>query len=176
MSVVNKFFSAAAAGALFGAVIGSAESVWLMQLSELPDHRSLFYAPLLYGLIGAAIGTGAGIFGLAVGKFSSFFGSSAAWGASGATVLMAAFVLRYQLNKVVYAEQGVPHTTLLLVLIVSSAIALLCFWRFPKLPREFSASVSAPIWLGLWLLMGGISLILPSSGVELAKANRCPFS
>ena len=173
MKPINLIATTVFGGACTAAVFGNLEAIWLLNTTGAPELVSLVYSVILYGLIGGGIAFGAGI-GLAVllkiisslEKFSSFaFGI----GGSAALIPMGAFVLRYQLNKVVYAEQGVPMPTMLGVLVgllaICSLLLAICKWK------SITAKTGALVWTELILFMGAISATSLAGGNPAAKAH-----
>ena len=156
MKPINLIATTALGGACTAAVFGNLEAIWLLNTTGAPELVSLVYSVILYGLIGGGIAFGAGI-GLvllfklvsSLEKFSSFaFGI----GGSAALIPMGAFVLRYQMNKVVYAEQGVPMPTMLGILVallaVSALLLALCKWK------NITAKTGALVWAELISIHG----------------------
>ena len=173
MKPINLIATTVFGGACTAAVFGNLEAIWLLNTTGAPELVSLVYSVILYGLIGGGIAFGAGI-GLAVllkiisslEKFSSFaFGI----GGSAALIPIGAFVLRYQLNKVVYAEQGVPMPTMLGVLVgllaICSLLLAICKWK------SITAKTGALVWTELILFMGAISATSLAGGNPAAKAH-----
>ena len=174
MKPLNLIATTTFGGACTAAAFGNLEAIWLLNTTGAPELVSLVYSVLLYGLIGGGIAFGASI-GLTVlfkivpslQKLERF-----AFGIGGAAAIipMGAFVLRYQLNKVVYAEQGVPMTTMLGILaglfLLSGLLLLICKWM------EFTAKKGALIWIEMLIFMGAISATSLSGGNPAAEAHN----
>ncbi len=118
------FKSGLLAGLLAGAALGILEAVVIVVTRpHLPDRWVLFYAPILYGLIYAAIGGGLGI---GVGILSALFGghpvSSRTYATYGALIfaLFAFIIARFRIIRDVLMERPfrLPHQVLLLLAFV----------------------------------------------------------
>ncbi len=174
MKPINLIATTTLGGACTAAFFGNLEAIWLLNTTGAPELISLVYSVVLYGLIGGGIAFGASL-GLVllmkiVKALEPFSRYAFAIGGSAALIPMGAFVLRYQMNKVVYAEQGVPMTTMLGILVgllvVSALIGLLC--KFV----ELTAKKGALIWLELIVFMGAISATSLAGGNPAAKAHN----
>ena len=133
----------ALSGALFTAIVGVTEAFWLMNTTGAPDMLSPMYASILYGLIGLGIGLGGAIAGEILGTFIPFLKNRGfGIGAAAAITPVAAFLLRYQLNKVAYAEQGVPLSTMGMILAVLLVIDLFLIFGVPSIFKGKSPTVS----------------------------------
>ena len=172
MKPQNFILSSAFSGALIAATIGSIEAIFLLNSTGAPDQISLVYSVILYGLIGFGIGFGAGIFGLILSKFiPSVKEKSFALGGSAAVFPMGAFILRYQLNKVVYLEQGVPMTTFLFVLVLLLAF---CGFLFFLVPKKLNIGLRGAMlgWGELILFFGAISAVSFSTQNPMTKNHE----
>ena len=161
--------NSALAGAFIAAIIGFIEAIFLLNSTGAPDQISLVYSVILYGLIGGGIALGAGVPGLIVSKFIPFLQErSFALGGTAATIPMGAFILRYQLNKVVYLEQGVPMATMLFVLL---GLLLFCGALFFVVPRKLDIGLRGSIlgWGELILFSGAISAVSLSAQNPMSK-------
>ena len=174
MKPINLIATTALGGACSTAVFGNLEAIWLLNTTGAPELVSLVYSVILYGLIGGGIAFGAGIAWLILLKvlpsLEKWTAYNFALGGTAALFPMGAFVFRYQLNKVVYAEQGVPLTTMLVVLVglgvISILLAALCRWT------ELNAKKGALIWGELILFMGAISATSMAGGNPAAEAHN----
>jgi arylsulfatase A-like enzyme len=174
-SYIQQSLDAIFGGSLIASLLGLSEAIWLLNSTGTPEQLSLVYSVILYGIIGGGIGLFAGIFGILLGKVIPLFANkSFAWGGSGASFLMGAFLLRYQLNKVVYAEQGVPGSTMILIVLGLLGFALFLFFGLPKVlnGRNFfiQSKGAALLWGELILLSGAISFASMSGDDPAAKA------
>lgn len=161
--------TAAFSGALIAAIIGAKEAIFLLSSTGAPDQISLVYSVILYGLIGFALGFGSGIFGLILSKFIPYFKERPlAIGSATAMLPMGIFILRYQLNKVVYLEQGVPITTLIVVLM---GLLILCGLLFYFIPKKLNIGLrgAALGWVELILFFGAISAVSLTSQNPMSK-------
>ncbi|HCH61815.1 MAG: hypothetical protein CL927_16970 [Deltaproteobacteria bacterium] len=120
-------------GLLGGTLVGIGEALVVLSGASTGEYQALVYATVLYALIGVAMGIGVGI-GLAVlGMVFKKLSDPRAWslGFLGVLVPLGLVIARYVVNKVVYAEQGVPMTGNLAILGAFAAIALLTLWLVP---------------------------------------------
>ena len=53
---IHQYYGTAQAAMLLGALIGLSEASWLLYTTGAPDMLSPFYAVILYGFIGRALG------------------------------------------------------------------------------------------------------------------------
>ena len=120
-----------------------------MNTTGAPDLLSPMYASILYGLIGLGIGLGAAIAGEILGKFVPFEKTEdLALGLLLRSHPLPHFLLRYQLNKVAYAEQGVPLSTMGMILAVLLVIDLFHLWGSVYFQRQGAQSRIARRTLG----------------------------
>jgi arylsulfatase A-like enzyme len=156
----------AAGGAIFGALLGITEALYLLSASGAPDLLSPFYATLLYGLLGLMFGLGGGlVLGLAmyrgplVNRLSAFDDAVLfVWGGVVAVTPMSLFILRYIVNKVVYAERGVPMAVMVGILgavFVGDLLLVAIGARLARGPMSFV--LKAPGFLAAWALLAGAS-------------------
>ncbi len=169
MKPQNFILTSAFSGSLIASIIGSIEAIFLLNSTGAPDQISLVYSVILYGLIGFGIGMGGGIVGLILAKFIPFFKDKPfAIGGTGVTLPMGAFILRYQLNKIVYLEQGVPLTTFLFILI---GLLIFCVLLFILIPKRVTIGRrgAALGWGELILFFGAISAVSFSTQSPMSK-------
>ena len=98
MTTPRNIIQGVSGGILGGALTGLSEATWLLLSTGAPDYLSPFYASLLYGLIGGALGLGAGIALTALEKLRKTQvtdGFAWAWGFVGGMAPQAAFVTLY---------------------------------------------------------------------------------
>ena len=155
-------------------IVGTGEAFWLMNTTGAPDLLSPKYASILYGLIGLGIGLGAAIAGEILGKFVPFLKNRGfGIGAAAAITPVAAFLLRYQLNKVAYAEQGVPLSTMGMILAVLLVIDLFLIFGVPSIFKDKApkAGLLAGLWAVLTLAMAGVWISGSSSDDPAAVAH-----
>ena len=152
-------------------VFGVKEASWLLLYTGAPELVSLVYAAVLYGAIGGAIAFGVGVVLLLLQKIVPSVEKHAfVLGATGAIVPIGLFVGRYQLNKVWYAEQGVPMATMLGILVVIGCVVatlfLLSKWVDITIKRAMLFAME------LVLFTGAISATSMSSGNPAAKKHN----
>jgi arylsulfatase A-like enzyme len=120
-------------GLLGGTLVGIGEALVILSGASTGEYQALVYATVLYACIGVAMGIGVGI-GLAVlGMIFKKLSDPRAWalGFLGVFVPLGLVIARYVVNKVVYAEQGVPMTGNLAILGAFGLVALLTIWLVP---------------------------------------------
>lgn len=153
-------------GLLGGALVGLAEAGWVVANAAGDiDRMALPYATVLYGLIGAGMGTGVGVGNLVLGKLWKGMQHTLAWtlGFLGALVPLGLVIGRYYANKVIYAEAGVPMSGNLALLGIFGLIAVITLAIAPKLmagPLSALPRVrgSAGIWLGTLAAAAGFAV------------------
>lgn len=158
MSAARGAIQGAAGGAVCGALLGIDEASFLLWTSGAPDLLSPFYAAALYGLIGLGIGL---VAGLVVGRLMQRgpmarrigdFDDAALFAIGGVAAVtpMALFILRYLVNKEIYAERGVPLPAMLGILGAVGFVALLIFFVGGRLVRgPFSFVLRGPGAVGV---------------------------
>lgn len=185
MNLSRNLIQGAAAGFLMAAILGLIEAAYLLITTGAPDLLSPFYAVVLYGLIGLALGIGGGIalsiiekMGWLKGKDEAF---AFAWGEAVAVSPLALFILMYLGNKVVYAEQGVPLTGKFTILAMVGGYALLTLVAGPPMLRgPFKFLLRGPGALGSWavlaLITGLVSLVGGGADprADFASGNATP--
>ena len=170
----QQIIAGALSGALFTALIGITEAFWLMQTTGAPDLLSPMYASILYGLIGLGIGLGGAIAGEILGTFIPFLKNRGfGIGAAAAITPVGAFLLRYQLNKVAYAEQGVPLSTMGVILAILLVVDLFLIFGVPSLfkGKAPKSSILGGVWAALTLAMAVFWLSGSSSDDPAAVAH-----
>ena len=121
-------------GLIGGALIGLIEALYVLSSAgSVSDYVALFYAAVLYGLIGAGMGIGVGVGLMVLSKIWKGMSDAQAWtlGALGAFLPLGIVIARYVANKVVYGEQGVPMSGLAVILGGAAAIFVLDMWIAP---------------------------------------------
>jgi len=164
-STVRNILNGALGGLIGASVLGLVEALFLLITQGAPDLLAPFYAVVLYGLIGLPFGLAAGVcmIGLArvrdLGEWEPHLATTL--GAVFSVSPMLLFILFYLGNKVVYAEQGVPASGKLAILVIVGGYAVLELtagtWTNKRL--GFTALHSAGAWVGLALLTGALSAV-----------------
>jgi arylsulfatase A-like enzyme len=148
--------------AIAGSVLGLCEAVWLLSTTGAPDLVSPFYAVVLYGLLALPIGA---VVGLAISRSRWGTNPGIPWGVGAAVGLfpLGVFVVRYQVNKVVFAEQGVPLTWTLGMVGLFAVIGLVLVGVGALLGRRAPRAVGirgfAAVEGGMALLTGIVALL-----------------
>ena len=131
--MLRRVWLGVSGGLLGGALVGIGEALVILSGANTGEYQALIYATVLYGCIGVAMGVGVGV-GLAVlGKMWKKLSDPMAWslGFLGVFVPLGLVIARYVVNKVVYAEQGVPMTGNVALLGAFALCALLVLWLGP---------------------------------------------
>ncbi len=131
--MVRRVWLGVSGGLIGGALVGICEALVVLSGANTGEYQALIYATVLYGAIGVAMGTGVGI-GLAVlGKVFKKLTDPLAWSLAFLGVFgpLGLVIARYVVNKVVYAEQGVPMTGMLAILGALGGFGLLMLWLGP---------------------------------------------
>jgi len=131
--VLRRVWLGVSGGLLGGTLVGIGEALVILSGASTGEYQALVYATVLYALIGVAMGIGVGI-GLAVlGSIWKKMTDPMAWslGFLGVLTPLGLVIARYVVNKVVYAEQGVPMTGNLAILGAFAAIAGITLWLGP---------------------------------------------
>ncbi len=130
MEMLRRIWLGAAGGMLAGTLVGLGEAMVILTSSATGEYQALVYASVLYACIGLGMGVGVGV-GLAVlGKLWKKLSDPLAWalGFVGVFTPLGLVITRYVVNKVVYAEAGVPGSTMLAILGGFAVFGLLVLW------------------------------------------------
>ena len=161
MDIPRMTLRGALGGAAAAAMLGLAEAAWLLQTNGAPDTRSPLYAVVLYGLLGLPFGAVAGaIVGALKEKLSLNSGHASGLGVAFAVTPLGLFLLRYQVNKVVFAERGVPLTWMLGFVALFAVIGVVFAYVLPRLMGEETAEkLTNPIILANeWLTLAAVGV------------------
>lgn len=174
MNLFRNLLQGAAGGLLAGALLGVAEAGWLIGTTGAPDLLSPFYAAVLYGLLGFGLGLGAGVV-LSVYEAFKPLGTKGesvafAFGTVGAVAPLGVFIGMYVVNKVVFAEAGIPLWGKLAIVGVAGLYALFALkvgaaWL--RGPLKFLRK--GPVAIGAWVV-----LVAALFGVSLAPYGTDP--
>jgi arylsulfatase A-like enzyme len=166
MKLARNLIQGGSGGLVGGALLGLAEAAYLLASSGAPDLLSPFYAVVLYGLVGLPFGIGAGVATTLLEKGYRPVSDGVAWcfGAAGAITPIGLFVLRYLANKVVFAEQGVPMTGNLAILVVIGIVDVALLFVVArlidgKMPSLLKAKGMGMAYGGLLLVTGLVALL-----------------
>lgn len=164
---------AALSGGLFGgSAVGIAEAAWVLGSSTPAEYQAVGYGATLYGLIGGAMGAGIGVVAAGVGMRTSV-PRWLAWFAGAWSVVFAlgTVILRYVVNKSVYAEQGVPMATMLGIVGGLAVAGLLKGWiarmLLTKTPLQVLPTVKGTFagW-GALVGLGWLFSMAPAPGAK----------
>jgi arylsulfatase A-like enzyme len=165
---------ATVSGGLFGgSLVGILEAAHVLGSMRPSEYQALVYATVLYGLTGAAAGIGLGaVLALPPARRLPRWATWAA-GFHAVVVSLGFVILRYVLNKSVYAEQGVPTRTSLAVLgglVVASLVgALLARVLLTHTPLRVLPGARATVvaW-GALVALAGLFSAAPAPGASPA--------
>jgi hypothetical protein len=158
--LLRKVWLGVSGGLLGGTLVGIGEALVILTGASTGEYQALVYATVLYAVIGLAMGIGVGI-GLAVlGAIWKKMSDPVAWslGFLGVLMPLGLVIARYVVNKVVYAEQGVPMTGNLAILGAFGAIAVLTLWLGPIVLRKTPLRVLVEV-RGTVAAYGGIAIL-----------------
>lgn len=163
MNLSRNLIQGGMGGWLGGAILGLVEAVTHLATSGAPDLLAPFYAVVLYAIVGLPLGVGGGLLvalwerrrGLGLrGEATAF-----AAGASAAIAPVAVFVLLYVVNKVAFAEAGVPTAAKLgIVAAVGAVVALLLTVGIRVLRGPLAGLLKGPGALGAWAALAAVTL------------------
>ncbi|MED5369990.1 MAG: sulfatase [Myxococcota bacterium] len=159
-------------GVIGGALIGVVEALYILSSAgAVSDYVALFYAAVLYGLIGGGMGVAIGVGLVVLSKLWKGMTDAQAWALAffGASLPLFIVIGRYVANKVIYGEQGVPMTGLLGILGIAGAIFGLGMWLVPvvlnKTPLRILTELKGSAALyGVMLLVSGVFSFAPGGG------------
>lgn len=184
MNLFRNLLQGAAGGLLAGATLGVIEATWLLATTGAPDLLSPFYAAVLYGLLGFGLGLGAGVLLSLIERFKRLGtnGESVAFafGTAGAVVPMGVFILFYVVNKVVYAEAGIPLVGKLAILGAAGLYTLIALkfgsrWLRGGLKFLRKGPVALGSWAALVAVLFGVSFIPVGEDVRANWAHHKPI-
>lgn len=171
-------------GGLLGAsTLGLLEALYHLVTQGAPDLLAPFYGFVLYGLIGVPFGIAAGVGMILLGRITPHGEGAPALARALGTALavspMLLFILRYLANKVVYAEQGVPMSGNLAVLVIVGAFFVFEIVGAAWLLRTRLKALLNPIAaMGLWALgavvLYGVAQVSSGPSRDFAHAKAVP--
>ncbi len=156
-ALFSRIIAGLSGGFLAGILLGLLEAIWILVMKG--SSLDIFpYAMLMYGIIGALVGTGGGIFfgiialafGHVKGTVNSFALIFAGWFSLNLLILG-----RFRLFRDVWKEQALPKTVLLMLLLVCGItfVGLFVLSRTDKRAKDLYAI--RPILLGGILIAAG---------------------
>ncbi len=181
---MQKLGNGLGAGLCAGSAVGALEALFVLQSSAPSEYQAFGYAWTLYGLIGGAVGLGVG---MALAVVARKMSAAMVWClAFGAVVFPLGFVIgRYIVNKVVYAEQGVPMVATLALAAGLGVACLVGLWLgnnlLTKTPLKvlLSAKGNGVAWVG-GLGLAWIFALSPAPGgqgtISPKKAQGAEFA
>jgi arylsulfatase A-like enzyme len=172
--VIRRIWFGLAGGLIAGSIVGLGEALFILAGSPTGEYVALVYAAVLYGLIGAGMGTAVGV-GLAVlGMLTKRLTDPLAWslGFVGVLLPLGLVITRYIVNKAVYAEAGVPMPVMVGILVGFVLLGVLDLWlgsilmsRTPlKVMLQPKGTVAA--WSGIVALSALFSLAPGNSSAQ----------
>ncbi len=180
-AVIRRIWFGLAGGLIAGAFVGLSEALYILAGSPTGEYVALVYSALLYGAIGAGMGTaagvGLGVLGLVLKKLSD----PIAWTLAFLGVLgpLGLVIARYVVNKAVFAEAGVPMTWNLGLLGAFGLIAAISLWVGPILLSRTPLKVMLEP-RGTFAAYGGIVALAalfsfaPGGGADAALSFEAP--
>ena len=174
----TRLWAGLSGGFLAGVLLGISEAFWIFLLKG--SSMDIFpYSMVMYGLIGAAAGLGAGIgFGLLAialghlkGTINTFALVLAGWFAVNLLILG-----KFRLFRDVFKEQGIPMPFKLVLLAIGGLSFLLLFWLSRRneptgLKRINNAFIGSSVLIGLGMILWISSLLLAPTKADLPLKN-----
>jgi len=158
--VSRRLLLGMAAGLVAGSGVGLVEALWVLTSSGAPtEYVALFYAVVLYGAIGLALGVGAGVVVAAVGLVVRL-GDPGAWTLGFLVVFLSlgGVIAVRVVDRVVFLEQGLSPLGQGVLTALGLAVALPGAWILPILMTRtplkvlLGAKGTATLWTGLVLM------------------------
>ncbi len=158
--MIRRLLLGVAAGLVAGSTVGLMESLWVLAGSGAPsEYVALFYAVVLYGLIGLGLGA---LSGLAVGLLGLVvtLSDAASWtlGYLGVGLGLGGAVVWRVVDRVVFLEQGVSPAGVAVLLGIGLGALWLGLWLLPIFVTRTPLKVvlrpkgTAALWAGLVVL------------------------
>jgi arylsulfatase A-like enzyme len=179
-SVSANAIQAVVGGLLAGSAVGLTEAVFLLATTGAPDWFAPHYAVVLYGLIGVGLGLATAVaVAIASSRVVITQERALAIGAVGAIVPLGLFILRYVVNKEVYAERGIPLVGNLAILAVIGAVSAMVLLAVPALlrgPAKFLLKAPGSIgsWLAVVVLTAIVAFAFPAANPRNSWAHARP--
>lgn len=184
--VVRRIWLGFAGAMIAGAIIGITEALFVLWGGAVAEYQALVYAAVLYGLIGGAVGLGAGVGIALLGLIFKKLSDPVGWtlGFLSVFVPLGVVIARYIVNKAVFAEAGVPGSAMGAIAGAFVLAAGLLLWLAPvfltrtplKIMLEPRGSFAA--WGGLIGLSGLFSFAPSPEGaaqmVPVRPASDAP--
>ena len=172
--MLKRIWNGVAGGMVAGSMVGLGEALYILSGANTGEYVALVYAAVLYGVIGAGIGVGVGVGSAILGKLWDKVDDALSWclGFVGVLTPLGLVIGRYVINKAVYAEQGVPGSTMGILLAALVLNALLDLWLLTVLLRRTPLKfLTQPVggvvgWLSIVLLAGVFSFAPGTGGDE----------
>ncbi len=136
--MLKRIWNGIAGGMVAGSIVGLGEALYILSGADTGEYVALVYATVLYGFIGAGMGFGVGLGAAVLGKMSDKVDDALSWtlGFVGVITPLGLVIARYVVNKAIYAEQGVPGSTMGILLVAFVVNALLDLWLITVLLRR----------------------------------------
>jgi len=132
-SLFSKLLLGTSGGLIAGAIVGLVEATYILSSGSPGEYVALFYAVVLYGIIGAGIGCACGggvwVVSLIFKKLSNALAYTLPF--IGVIVSMGVVITLYVANKALYGEEGVPSGAKLKILAIYGVWSLLALWLGP---------------------------------------------
>ena len=184
-NIFEKLFLAGSAGLISGALVGLVESSYVLSSGNPEENVALFYAVVLYGLIGAGIGGGLGCGVIALDfvlkrtkKWTDGVNKAYAFTLPflGVMCALGLVITNYYVNKVVYDEAGVPGGAKIKILAVYGLLGAGGLWLGPIFLTRTPLKVllrlrgTIAVYVGL-LLLSGIFAFAPDASNSTNRLN-----
>lgn len=136
ITLVRRILLGMAAGLVAGPVVGMADAVYVLTSGPPADYLALVYAVLLYAGAGLALGGVAGLGLVLLALVAREFCSPSrcyTLAFVGVAITLAGAVAAYEIDRVVYLDQGLPRGAQLAIGAMLAVLAALGLWLGPIL-------------------------------------------
>ncbi|HYC54795.1 MAG TPA: sulfatase [Candidatus Binatia bacterium] len=170
--MLGKIIAGAIGGFVGGALVGLCEAVVVAAGGGAEEFGVFLFGAISYGLIGLAIGGGAGLGTVVLPFFARDAAAAAGFGAGTVAALLGIAVARFRIVRDVFAEHlPIASAQGVIVHVALLAGAVLMFWLVRALVLRVSRS-GAPILASL--LVGGLLVALGALSTFVLNAVAIP--
>ena len=145
---------------LAGALVGMGEALMLLSTTGGAEYGALFYAVVLYAVIGVGMGAGCGLgvalLSLVLKRLSDSMAFTLPW--LGVFCSLGVVITLYLVRKLVFMEEALPASSRFLILGAFAGIGLLGLWLGPIFLTRTPFKVLLRV-RGAFTLYGGLTLL-----------------
>jgi len=158
--LIQRVLLGCSAGMLAGATVGMGEALVLLSTTGGAEYGALFYAVVLYAVIGVGMGGGCGlgvaILSLVFKRLSDSMAFTLPW--LGVFCSLGAVITLYLVGKLVYMEEALPASSRFLILGGFGGVGLVGLWLGPIFLTRTPFKVLLRV-RGAFTLYGGLALL-----------------